>query len=54
MKTVCSAGCIACGVCVKQCEAEAIKLENNLPVIDYEKCTGCGKCAAKCPSHVIV
>lgn len=22
---------------------------NDLPVVDYEKCSGCGKCVAQCP-----
>jgi len=49
----CSVGCIACGICVKQCEFDAIHVENNIAHIDYEKCTGCGKCAEKCPKKII-
>ncbi len=54
VKKVCSAGCIGCMLCVKQCEHDAIKVENNLAHIDYEKCTGCGKCAEKCPAKIIM
>lgn len=54
VKDVCSTGCIGCGLCVKQCEFDAISVENNIAHIDQSKCTGCGKCAEKCPSHVIV
>ena len=25
-------------------------IENNLPVIDYDKCTACGACVEKCPT----
>ncbi len=50
---VCSAGCIGCTLCEKQCEAGAIVMDNNIPVIDYNKCTGCGKCAEKCPKKII-
>lgn len=50
---VCGVGCIGCTLCAKQCEFGAITMVNNLPVIDYNKCTGCGKCAEKCPKKII-
>ena len=53
VKKVCSAGCIGCKLCEKQCENEAISVENNISHIDYEKCVGCGKCAEKCPVKAI-
>ena len=53
VKAVCQAGCIGCMLCTKQCEDDAVHVENNLAKIDYEKCTQCGKCAAKCPVKVI-
>lgn len=54
VKSVCSTGCIGCGICVRQCESGAVVLENNLARIDASKCTGCGICAEKCPQKVIV
>lgn len=48
-KKVCSVGCIGCKKCTKICEHDAIQVENNLAIIDTEKCTNCGKCAAECP-----
>ncbi|MDD6207513.1 MAG: RnfABCDGE type electron transport complex subunit B [Clostridiales bacterium] len=53
-RQVCSTGCIGCGICVKQCEAGAVTVENNVAHIDQEKCTHCGKCAEKCPSKIIL
>ncbi len=49
----CSQGCIGCGICTKICPHEAIRVEHNLAVIDYEKCTACGLCAAVCPKKLI-
>lgn len=53
VRLACKTGCIGCMICVKQCESGAISVENNLAKIDYEKCTGCGKCAEKCPQKII-
>lgn len=53
VKKVCKAGCIACKLCEKQCENDAVHVENNVSHIDYAKCIGCGKCAEKCPVKVI-
>lgn len=53
VKAVCNAGCIGCGICQKNCPAEAITVENHLAKVDYEKCTGCGTCKEKCPVKII-
>lgn len=53
VKNVCTVGCIGCGLCVKQCESGAIKLEDNVAIIDGTKCTNCGKCLEKCPVKII-
>ena len=53
VKKVCSAGCIGCGLCAKQCESDAIEFDGTLARVNPEKCTLCGKCAAKCPVKVI-
>ncbi len=53
VKQQCSVGCFGCMLCTRQCEHDAIHVVNNLAKIDYEKCTGCGKCAEKCPAKII-
>ncbi len=52
-KKTCSATCIGCGKCQKVCKFDAIKVENNLSYIDYEKCKACGLCARECPTGAI-
>jgi electron transport complex protein RnfB len=54
VKTVCPVGCIACGICAKNCPVACIEITDNLAVIDHEKCINCGICAAKCPTKSIV
>ena len=53
VKKVCSAGCIGCMLCTRQCEFDAIHVENNVAHVDQEKCIGCTICAQKCPKKVI-
>lgn len=49
----CSSGCIGCGQCVKICPYGAIKVEDNLAIIDHKKCNNCGLCAIICPQNLI-
>lgn len=53
VKASCTIGCIGCKLCTRACEYDAIHVNDNLALIDYEKCTNCGKCAAVCPVKVI-
>ena len=53
VKKACKIGCIACGLCVKGCPEKAITIENNLAIIDYEKCTHCETCVTLCPQRTI-
>ena len=45
---------VGCTVCVDECPEKAIYLdEHKRPVIEPEKCSGCGICELKCPSTSI-
>jgi len=51
---LCDVACIGCGICVKNCPNDAIRVEDFHANIDYEKCSGCGICKEKCPKKAIV
>ena len=50
---MCQYGCLGYGDCVKACAFDAIHIKDGIAKVDYEKCTGCGMCAAACPNSVI-
>ena len=52
-RKICDVGCIGCMKCQRECPAEAIKIENFVSTIDYDKCVGCGKCHEACPVKCI-
>ena len=47
------AECIGCGACVDICPVDAVKMVDDLPVVDMDWCIGCGVCAVTCPADVI-
>ena len=55
-RKLCTVSCIGCGICAKNCGHGAIKMENNLAIIDFkickEKCSEAA-CKAKCPTGAI-
>lgn len=44
--------CIACGVCVKKCDVDAIVID-EVAEINADKCIGCAGCIAVCPVGAI-
>ncbi|NOX35517.1 MAG: RnfABCDGE type electron transport complex subunit B [Deltaproteobacteria bacterium] len=53
-KRVCSVGCIGLGDCVKACKFGALQLgPKGYPVVDDDKCVGCGACQQACPKEII-
>ena len=54
--------CIGCGMCAKQCPADAIERTNYIApghklasfAIDSAKCVKCGACIAKCKPQAII
>lgn len=46
----CGMGCIGLGSCVKACRFDAIEIseDTQLPIIDKQRCNGCGKCVVIC------
>ena len=45
--------CIGCGMCVKNCINDGVKIENGKAVVVEDKCLGCGHCFAFCPKGAI-
>ena len=51
---VCSVGCLGLGDCVRACMFGALKMgPQGYPVVDREKCVGCGVCEQICPKGVM-
>ncbi len=49
----CEYGCMGLGDCARVCPFDAIYMDNGLPKVVIEKCTGCGKCEEACPRAII-
>lgn len=62
IKAVIGADClnslgIACRQCVELCRLHAIQMSSDLgvhsPVVDLQRCNGCGACLSECPAAAI-
>ena len=47
------ARCAACGICVEQCPAQALAMEDGFPRVRAEACIACFCCQEMCPEKAI-
>ncbi|UTB32624.1 MAG: 4Fe-4S binding protein [Methanobacterium sp. ERen5] len=47
------AACMACGICVRKCPTNALRLEKDEVLVDTEKCILCGECDIICTVNAI-
>lgn len=52
-RKLCSTACLGGGTCEKLCPVNAIKLVDEVAVIDKSLCISCGACINKCPKAII-
>ncbi len=45
--------CAGCGACVDRCWMEALKMDGDRVVPDFNRCIGCGICRYVCPSDAM-
>jgi Na+-translocating ferredoxin:NAD+ oxidoreductase RNF subunit RnfB len=46
--------CCGCGVCVQQCQVDAIRLSpDEKAVVDLKRCLGCGVCVVSCRKQAL-
>ncbi|MDW7669194.1 MAG: DUF362 domain-containing protein [Bacillota bacterium] len=46
--------CIGCGICVENCDVDAISIKDGVAFLKRKKCIGCAGCMAVCPEGAIV
>ncbi len=46
--------CIGCGICVENCDVDALSIKNDVAFLKRKKCIGCAGCMAVCPEGAIV
>jgi len=51
--TVDSGACMGCEACIERCWMEALKMDGDVAVRDFNRCIGCGVCAYVCPTDAM-
>lgn len=46
--------CSGCGICASGCDENALKMVNDLPQRDLNRCNQCGDCIKMCPLEAMV
>lgn len=50
----CNFGCMGFGDCVAACSFDALHMgDDELPIVNYDACTGCGMCVKACPQGIM-
>ncbi len=51
---LCGYGCLGFGDCVRVCPFDAMYMDDTgLPMVRFDRCTGCGLCVKACPRKII-
>jgi anaerobic sulfite reductase subunit C len=45
--------CSQCEACIHECKEQAIDLEDDHPIIRFDRCLHCGKCIQVCPTGTL-
>jgi len=51
--TIDNDACVGCGACIDRCWMEALKMDGDIPVRDFNRCIGCGICRYVCPTDAM-
>jgi len=52
--TIDNDACIGCGACIDRCWMEALKMDGDSVVRDFNRCIGCGICRYVCPTDAML
>ncbi|MFX0138727.1 MAG: ATP-binding protein [Candidatus Hodarchaeota archaeon] len=45
--------CSGCGTCIDRCQMQALKIVDDISIVNRDRCIGCGLCVPTCPSDAI-